>query len=408
MMPSLMQLKGRKFTFIGSCLLLIIGWCLMLAAMDAYIILLAEVFLGLGSNCIAVVNLMAISEMLAPRYRTVSMMLLGISQSMGTVLSITVGSFLHWKGMALVMSSPVVIALVMMSLWPESPAWLLYKGKIDRCEKAFTWLRGTDDDARKELQALMLAQREHEKRLAKKWTWQEFLKNLKRKDFYLPTLHMFLILLNFYVSGGICLVIYSKYVMETATGDADAALSGYLMISVTFITGAITSLVCIRYLNSKTMLYIGGVCNIFLLFGAIVTFLQSHGLISKNPYIFIVIYLGIMVCYDSGFNTVTFAVAIELMPVKHRGIGGILYNIITCCFFFTTIKSLPYLLLYLNVWGTFLLFSMGGIICTLLIWRYVPETKGRTLQEIEDYYNYGSFVKRRVEDSNNEVASPML
>ncbi|XP_035454551.2 facilitated trehalose transporter Tret1-like [Spodoptera frugiperda] len=407
LMPTLMQWKGRKYTFIGSTLLLLLGWLLAFVAQDTLTVLLSAIFHGLSSNCITIVNLVTVSEMLAPRYRSASMVLLNINQTIGQVIVAALGSIFNWQIVALIMCGPAVVALLMSFLWPESPSWLAFKGRFEESEKAFVWLRGSNDDANKELKAMLAAQKESRVKVSKKTKLQEAWTAMKRRDFYIPSLYMFLILLNFYISGALPLFIYSKDILEMATGASEIAVFGYLVMVSTLFIGSLISLILIRYFKTKTVLSCCVGCILSLFSCSLVSYLQSNGIVRRDSYLFLYPYLGYMVFNNSGFNPITFALPIDLMPVKHRGMGGALFNVLTCLLYVVTVKPFLYIVASFSLSGTLFFFATSCLLCTVLIWIYVPETKGRTLQEIEDYYNYGSFDRFRFTD-DVEVKMPIV
>ncbi|KAF9415086.1 hypothetical protein HW555_007176 [Spodoptera exigua] len=407
LMPTLMQWKGRKYTFIGSTLLLIIGWLLAFVAQSTLTVLLSAILHGLSSNCITIVNLMAVSEMLAPRYRSASMVLLNINQTIGQFMVAALGSIFNWQIVALIMCGPATVALLIAFLWPESPSWLACKEKFEDSEKAFVWLRGNDIDANRELKAMLAAKKGSRIKFSKKTKLQEIWSEMKRRDFYLPSLFMFLLLLNFYISGALPLFIYSKDILQMATRTSEIAVFGYLATVSTLFTGSLISLILIRYFKTKTVLSscVGSILSLFSC--SLVSYLQSIGVVRPDSYLFLYAYLAYMVFCNSGFNPITFALPIDLMPVKHRGMGGALFNILTCLLYVITVKPFLYIVESISLAGTLLLFGVFCLFCTILIWIYVPETKNRTLQEIEDYYNYGSFDRFRHSD-DVEVKTPIV
>ncbi|XP_026735892.1 facilitated trehalose transporter Tret1-like [Trichoplusia ni] len=406
LMPSVMQYKGRKFTFIGSSLLLAIGWFLAFIAMDIYTIIVSSVVLGLSSNCAAIINLVTVSEMLSPRYRSLCLTLLSVHQTIGMVLVSILGVCLNWRTVGLILCGGSLLATLLPMVWPESPSWLAYKGKFEQCEQAFVWLRGTDEVDMKELQALIAAQKVP-KPNHNRSSFQRICRLIKRKDLYLPSIFMFLVLFNFYSGGGVSIYMYSKTIIEISTGDSKLAVVGYLIAVCTLLLGCGISLVMIRFFDTKTVLTRSAFgSHFFLLICCLVSYLESIGLVPKDSYLFLYFLLAFKITCNSGFNSLSFALAMELMPVKHRGVGGALFNIYTSLLYVATVKPFPFVITNLGITYTFLIFAFTSFICTILIVIYVPETKNRTLQEIEDYYNYGHFVSRNLSDA--EVELPII
>lgn len=346
------------------------------------------------------------SEMVAPQFRSVSMVSFHVVQSFGMASVGIIGRYLHWKTVSLIMGAPITIAMLIGFMWPESPSWLACKGEFKKCEKAFVWLRGTDDDSKKELLDLIAAQRKN--LLLCKKNENYLLKHiwflLKSRDFNIPSLHIFVLLNLTYWSGSLVILIYSIQMIQKVTQNEDAAFyGGIIMNSILFVCSATSAALMRRFKNKSVLLFSSLCTTLCLLSTSAINYMQTVDWVSKESLICLYFLVGYMVATSLGVLPIVFTIAAELMPVKHRGIGGGLYVIYTCILHSSSLKLAPYLFLYLNLWGTLLIYGLNAIICGLIIWKFVPETKGRTLQEIEDFYISGQFEKRDLERELHET-----
>lgn len=404
-MPALMQWRGRKFAFIIACLVSVIGWILAFTATSSVTILISESFHGLGNNSLLVVSLLSMSEMVAPNIRNVSMVSFHLVQTFGMALVGIIGRYMHWRTVSLIMGAPIATAMLIGFAWPESPSWLACKGKFDECEKAFVWLRGTDGDSKKELLDLITAQKKKNciVKRNEKSAFKHFRDTLKSKDFYMPSLHIFLLLNLTYWSGSLVILIYSiQLIRETTNNDDAAFFGGIIMNTILFVCVAISAGI-IRRFNNKSILLLSTSCTITcLLCTSTCNYMQTSGWLSKESLINVYLLAAYMIATSLGVLPIVFTVAAELMPVKHRGIGGALYVIYTCILHSSSLKLAPYMILYFNLWGTLLIYGLNATVCGLLIWKFVPETKGRTLQQIEDFYMVGEFENRNHKNNCQE------
>ncbi|XP_037300965.1 facilitated trehalose transporter Tret1 [Manduca sexta] len=400
-MPTIMQWKGRKLSFLLCCFLIITGWILTYISKNVMTIIIAECFHGLASNSLIIVSFYTISEMIAPKYRMISMSFYAINQTFGMAVIGIIARYLHWKTVTIIMSVPIIVAFVTSCAWPESPSWLAYKGEYTKCEKAFKWLRGTDDISQKELKELLNAQRGSVKPKA---SARVLLKQIISRDFYVPCFHTFVILCAFYWSGIMVIFIYGPDILQRATSNSAAAKYGMISINIILYIGILTTTFLLKNFSNKTVLLFSGITStVFLVSASIVTYLQSIGLLPSNSMLSLYCVVGFMLFMSLGMTTVAFVIPAELMPVKHRGLGGAVYVILLCLLHASSLKISPYLMLYVGLWGTFLVYAVNALVCMVIVWRCVPETKGKTLQEIEDYYNYGSFVRNPIENGVNEL-----
>lgn len=405
-MPMLMQWKGRKFGYIIACTCVIVGWLLSLTANNAATILASESFHGLCTNSLLPVSILSLTEMLSPDYRFIAMQIIGLSLTLGCAVAGILGKFLYYKSVSIIMVVPAAIGLIIAFFWPESPPWLAWKGNFDECKKQFEWLRGKDDVSSKELSELIVAQTENRKRektvrITAKVLWNK----VTNRDFYVPTFHILLLLNMMYWSGGDFVIIYFLKLAEKSTQNENAMFYGSVIMYMTLFSGSIITNITVRKFRNKTVLLTSTIgVSICLLSIIIITYLQTTGKLSKESTLciyFLVIYVA---CFSLGLNAVVFYIAAELMPVKHRSISGALYIVFNCGLYASNLKISPYLIKYIDIWATFLIFLTNAIICTFLVWKFVPETKGKTLVEIEYFYAHEYFLnKNKIEEIYSEL-----
>lgn len=387
LLPFIMQYRGRKFAFVLSCIFLIIGWMLTYLAQNMTTLIVGECFHGLGTNSLITVSFLSVSEMVRPKYRNMCLLMYGTVQAFGISLVGIIGPYLHWKTIGLIMCCPVFVALPLGFIWPESPSWLACKGRFSECEQSFVKLRGTDEESKKELNAIVNSQKDRMKEKSVK-TLQDLRDTITSRDFYLPTLHTFVLINFLYWGGGMPVLIYSTDMIVKISGKFNAHAK--LVMDVSFFTGFNVATVLVRYCSSKkVMIFSMTGSAVFMAATAIMTFLQRDGTVSKDLGVYCLV--GFMMFLSLGSTCIGFSISSEIMPVKHRGVGGCLYVIYTCVLHSSSLKAYPYLSAYWNLWEVFLLYAVYAMFSILFIWKYVPETRNRTLQEIEDYYKYGYF-----------------
>ncbi|KAF9415735.1 hypothetical protein HW555_006705, partial [Spodoptera exigua] len=311
LMPFLMQYQGRKFTFILSCLLIIIGWAFTYAANNLLTLIIGECFHGLGGHSLLTVSFLSMSEMIQPKYRNISLLLYGTSQAFGMSFVGIIGRYLHWKTAGMVMSCPIILALILGLFWPESPSWLAFKGRFEECEDVF-------------------------------------------KRFSVTT-----ILTRFFSSKKVLLF----------------SMSG--------------SFVCMTLMS-------------------VVAYLQNTHIVAKDSMLGAYFIVCFVIVFSTGSNGIGFTLATELMPVKHRGLGGCIFVICTCVFHSSSLKSFPYLCVYLNLWGAFLIYAIYIVIAGVIVFVCVPDTRNKTLQEIEEFYQNGCYKERRLVCADLSVRQKFL
>ncbi len=123
----------------------------------------------------------------------------------------------------------------------------------------------------------------------------------------------------------------------------------------------------------------GGLAGIFAIIG-IMYFFEIHGM----PLLVMVVMA--IACYGMSLAPVTWVILSEIFPNKIRGFAMSVatFSLWAACFVLT--YSFPLLNHRLGASGTFWLYSIICILGFWFIYRKLPETKGKTLEEIENEF----------------------
>lgn len=118
---------------------------------------------------------------------------------------------------------------------------------------------------------------------------------------------------------------------------------------------------------------------------------------------------SVLVLSYVGFNTLGFfllpgLMVGELLPTRVRGLcGGYIFCLFNAVLFGFT-KAYPTMKNAIGISGTFGVFGTGACLATLVLFLMLPETKGRSLLQIEQYYqkpNYFWVTRKKNSDGQN-------
>ena len=131
----------------------------------------------------------------------------------------------------------------------------------------------------------------------------------------------------------------------------------------------VLALVIIDKVGRKKLVYYGvsGMVFSLLLIGAYFLFGESLGVSSLFLLVFFLFYVF---CCAVSICAVVFVLLSEMYPTKVRGLA----------------MSTPWMLQNLTPAGTFFLFAVMCVPYMLIVWKLVPETTGKSLEEIERYW----------------------
>ncbi|XP_014027031.1 solute carrier family 2, facilitated glucose transporter member 8 isoform X2 [Salmo salar] len=138
---------GRKLSLMFCALPYIFGFTIVIAAQNVWMLYLGRVLTGLASGVTSLVVPLYISEIAHERVRGTMgscVQLMVVTGIMGAYIA---GMFLDWRWLAICCSIPPTMMMVFMCFMPETPRFLLSQGKRREAEEAVRFLRGPDAPA---------------------------------------------------------------------------------------------------------------------------------------------------------------------------------------------------------------------------------------------------------------------
>ncbi|XP_026331984.1 facilitated trehalose transporter Tret1-like [Hyposmocoma kahamanoa] len=410
---ALMDRWGRKITHILVIMPGIVGWTLIYFAASVTTILIGRILCGITVGATASLGAIIIGECTSPSLRGIFLNLKTASVCLGSMIGHILGNYVSWRILALLAAIPYIIALLNTMTWYETPSFLVSKREFENAKKSFFWLRGHDDNSKKELNELIRAQM-NEIADKKVTTLTEdilhFFKKFTRKGFLIPILILSFGFMLLEASGRHYFPAYALDIIGEVTGNNSLSFYYILAIDLIITLSATFSSFLVKIMKRRTVLFATG-------WAAVVTiaitctylFLVSKDVISRDrPWIPISLFVVYFVLVNLGCTPIPLAFLGELLPLAHRGAGSALSGVVLSCNLYLALHVTPFLLVNVKVYGTFAVF--GGIMAVLLSILYflMPETKDRTLQEIEDYFIYGRFKDDEKFEKRDEASKVIM
>lgn len=208
------------------------------------------------------------------------------------------------------------------------------------------------------------------------------------KEFGKPELYQpFFIMVAFFAvqqfSGVFVVIIYAAKFSIEAGVVFDVFLSSVVIGVIRCATTILVGLVSVRF-GRKPMAILSGAGMLISLVGITLCVLFStSGVLSWLPavFLFIFIFFGTF-----GFLTLPFAMVAEMYPQKHRAFATGVTLCLAYLMSFVNIKTFSTVFEYfgnVTVFSFYAFVTLAGLLFAIFI---LPETKGKTLQEIEQYF----------------------
>ena len=274
---------------------------------------------------------------------------------------------------AFIASGMTVLVLLFVVWIPETPRYLVTKGKIEKALKTLAFLRGPKIDAREELVEI-------EGAIAKqqKLSYKEFFREFSKKNVYLPFILMFFIMTFQQLSGINAIVFYSAPILQDAGFGKDSRFIALLTVGLTSLLATIANTLIVDLFGRKLLLMTSATIMALSSFGI--------GLVLRFPSlhpIAILSVIGFQVGFCIGYGAIAWILIPEMIPLRVRGyLGGILVSVnrasaaITTGFYFVYADNIGEDV----AWWTF-----AGInaVSLAFVAFFMPETKGKKLETME-------------------------
>lgn len=388
--PYIMQKRGRRIASLVTVIPLLFSWLISFHkgfASSIIFNILHNISLGGGVAISSVI----IAEFCTPNYRGTFLMLETVMLSLGVLLSHVLHTFSLWTATSTLGLLTAFYSLVVIYFLPESPYWLMNQGHMVKATESFQWLRGHDEEAYKELEAMMKAhkiilQLEALRPINKidlKERTLNYIKSLLKADFLKP-LSIMILLFSFVGFGNESVSNYSlKDVFKLTNGK----YIGTIVLDIITLVCSLTACVLIQIIKRKTLFIItGSFLIIFIALICLLLLLQAVELFSTEYlWVFLSLVTGFVMFMSLGTSALPFTLLGEIFPMSYKGIGCSLTCAYLWAFGNSMIMLVPSLTECIGVHGTTFMFLILMIVILVILNKIMPETNAKTLLEIENF-----------------------
>ncbi|WP_129659818.1 sugar porter family MFS transporter [Rothia uropygialis] len=387
--------KGRRTAIIALSVLFFAGSVLVVATPNLTLLVLGRIFLGLGVGGASTVVPVFLAE-LAPFEIRGSIagrneVAIVIGQLSAFVINAILGSTLGhldgiWRLMFAISAMPAVCLFVGMLRMPESPRWLVENGRRDQ---ALEVLRSVRPESRAEIEledVQATAQDEKHRRtglgaiLKNKWLFRILLVGIG-------------VAIMQRITGIDTIMFYGQIVLIQSGFGENAALIANIAPGIVAVIGGFTALYMMDRVDRRTTFTLGiSLTTVFHLLIGIASMIIPEGNAVK-PWILLVLIVGFVASMQTFLNVAVWVYLAEVFPLHMRGVANGLA--VFCGWMSNGVLSLtfPSLIDNLGMSTVFFLFFGVGVLALIFVRTQVPETRGRSLEVLEDGVTTGTIYK---------------
>ena len=297
-----------------------------------------------------------------------------------------------WRYMLAIAAIPAIALFFGMLRVPESPRWLVEQGKIDEARAVLETVRPLERAHAEVADVEMMAQ-EDEEISQSAMTVKEILSSKWLVRILLVGIGLGVAQ---QLTGINSIMYYGQIVLVESGFSENAALIANIGPGIIGVVGAFIALWMMDRVNRRTTLIIGySLTTISHILIGIASMALPVGS-PLRPYIILALVIFFVGSMQTFLNVATWVMLSELFPLAMRGFAigiSVFFLWITNAFlglFF------PSLIEAVGLTGTFFLFAAVGVLALIFIYTQVPETRGRTLEEIDEDVTSGAIFDKNV------------
>ncbi|KAM4634177.1 solute carrier family 2, facilitated glucose transporter member 6 [Polymixia lowei] len=411
---------GRKLSIMMSALPSSIGYMLLGGAVDRWMLNVGRFLTGVAGGMTSASIPVYISEISHPTVRGALGSCPQITAVFGALALYALGLVLPWRWLAVAGGVPAVLMVMLLALMPCSPRRLLSLGRQQQAESALCWLRGKKYDTTGELCAI-----QHSINMQGKVTWSE----LTMPVYYRPIIISVLMRFLQQMTGITPILVYLEPILSKSKVSLEAKYDAVIVGVVRLFSVAVAASLMDKA-GRKALLYTS---SLLMFLSSLTMTMYSHTTTCPLPpsphnlteltldysphnatgpapdyglynamgiasdtihhnatsFIPLVSTMVFIFGYALGWGPITWLLMSEVLPLVARGVASGLCVAVSWLTAFTLIITFTHLVDRYGLYVPFLWFTVVCVLCLLFTAVCVPETRGRSLEEIENYFRTG-------------------
>ncbi|GAB1770262.1 sugar porter family MFS transporter [Priestia megaterium] len=379
--------NGRRKTILYLAILFFVSTIGCTISPNAAIMILCRFLLGLAVGGASVTVPTYLAEMSPAESRgkmvTQNELMIVTGQLLAFTFNAIIGNMLGenphvWRYMLPIAAIPAVFLFFGMLRVPESPRWLVSKGKNNEALTVLQKIRESKR-AKSELQEIESAYEQEAK--MEKATFKDLTTPWVRRVVFLGIG----IAVVQQITGVNSIMYYGTEILKDAGFQTEAALIGNIGNGVISVLATFVGIWLLGKVGRRPMLITGlvGTTTALLLIG--IFSLVFEGSVAL-PYIVLALTITFLAFQQGAISPVTWLMLSEIFPLRLRGLG---MGVTVFCLWginFLVGLTFPVLLASIGLSTTFFVFVVLGIGAILFVKKFLPETKGLTLEELEQRF----------------------
>lgn len=371
---------GRKYTLLLIAVPQTVALVLISVAESIWVFYIARFITGFGDSCLFAALPVYVAEITTPKVRGTWGNFMTFLIYIGQLTINIIGSYTSVVMTAQICLIFPIFFFCTFSFMPETPYFYLIKNRVEDARRSLQKLR-RKENVEEELNKLRC---DVERQMSESSTWRDvFLIDSNRRAVYAG-----IFLRGSQQLGGISsFAVYTQYIFLKSGGDVSASTSSIIFMGLCASLNLCAGFTLDKIGRRRSYFLSLLLCGSVLLCEAVYFILEQFGgdkidvtVVNWIPLVGMILYVTF---YSFGLGIVPTLMLGELFSASIKGKGLFLLNIVFATLVCCSTKLFHLLDTTFGLFAPFLFFSISCFISTVLALFFVPETKGKTLEEIQ-------------------------
>lgn len=374
---------GRKNSMLLLSAPFVLGWLLCAFAQNVAMMLIGRFIIGFCGGSFSLAAPVFIGETAEDSIRGALGSGFQLMCVNGILFVYVVGAFVNWQWLSVICGVVPLVLLAAMIFIPESPRYLLMKGKNAEASKALCWLRGatSSQEVEDELRIVEMSVNES---LNTKTSFNDLLLPYNLK----PTLILLGLMLFQQLSGINAVIFYTVEIFEDAGSDMDSNLSA-IIIGIVQVVATFAAVMFVDRAGRRILLLLSDVvmCVSLVLLGIFFQLKENDGSVTESlgwlPLISLILFI---VAFSVGYGPIPWMMTGELLPPNIKSLGASIATAFNWFLAFLVTKFFADVKSALTIQWCYWIFAIICAVGTVFVFLLVPETKGKSMEEIQQAF----------------------
>lgn len=376
----LTDLFGRKKLLLVVACIFMLGSLGTAVAQTILELIIGRIVVGIAIGTASYTAPLYISEISPQKQRGAMVALNQLAISIGILLSYIVdyasAYYEAWRWMLGLGFVPGLFLFAGMLYLPDSPRWLLSKGRDGKARHILQKIRGTKAEIDHELEAIHLTLKKEE---GKHWK-MVFSKSVR------PVLWIgFALAFIQQVTGINTILYYAPSIFEMAGfGSSTTSILATMGIGAIFVLFTVIALPFIDSLGRRPLL-LSGLIGMAIGLGALSWLFRASTEIDPSlHWLALFSMLLYIACFAFSLGPIMWLMIAEIYPLRIRGVGASFATCVNWASNLLVTATFLKLVQFMGAGGTFFVYFVFSLLSMVFIYFLVPETKNISLEEIEE------------------------